>query len=310
MAEAVNTPVLTCVECGTLFTAGHAAGRPRLRCLTCSPARAYTPKVRCLEHRVGVCVDCSASIDARSTRGPVPSRCSPCAQRRDAASKSNHRPGPSSICEGCSVSFIPKRADRLRFCSRECAFNNPDRWKAKRDRHVWPSTKVSFPTCGVCASPFASRRSAARYCSDVCEARSRRPAERACLHCGASFHPSHGNERTCSASCRKALKKSYPSYRACKGVQRQARKLRLRTLVVEPVDPIKVLQRDGWKCQVCDVPTPMSLRGSHHDCAPEVDHIVPISRGGEHSYRNTRCLCRRCNSAKLDRLDGEWLTAA
>ena len=37
----------------------------------------------------------------------------------------------------------------------------------------------------------------------------------------------------------------------------------------------------------------------------EVDHIIPTSRGGEHSEHNFQILCRKCNRSKKDKVD--WL---
>lgn len=48
-----------------------------------------------------------------------------------------------------------------------------------------------------------------------------------------------------------------------------------------------VLRRAGWRCEDC---------GSPHEL--EVDHYVPFALGGEHSLRNTRCLCGPCNRRK------------
>ena len=42
-------------------------------------------------------------------------------------------------------------------------------------------------------------------------------------------------------------------------------------------------------------------RGSYDDDAPELEHVVALSKGGEHSYRNCRCACRACNIIKGDR---------
>jgi 5-methylcytosine-specific restriction endonuclease McrA len=66
----------------------------------------------------------------------------------------------------------------------------------------------------------------------------------------------------------------------------------------EAVDHITVFEAAGWVCALCGVPTPSSLVGSSEGRAPTLDHIMPLSLGGEHSYRNTQCLCRRCNTAK------------
>lgn len=35
----------------------------------------------------------------------------------------------------------------------------------------------------------------------------------------------------------------------------------------------------------------------------EVDHIIPISRGGRHSIGNLQSLCRACNRSKRDQFD-------
>ena len=35
---------------------------------------------------------------------------------------------------------------------------------------------------------------------------------------------------------------------------------------------------------------------------PDLDHIVPISRGGSDDLSNLQVLCRRCNSSKKDRI--------
>ena len=68
-----------------------------------------------------------------------------------------------------------------------------------------------------------------------------------------------------------------------------------------------MLARDGWKCQACGIDTPESLRGRWVHNAPEIDHIEPVSRGGDHSQANTQCLCRSCNNLKKDRTMAEFL---
>ena len=78
--------------------------------------------------------------------------------------------------------------------------------------------------------------------------------------------------------------------------------------IVEEVDPLMVLARDRWRCQVCGIDTPPHLRGSFADNAPELDHIVPRAAGGEHSYKNTRCSCRRCNYERGGQMSAEMKT--
>jgi 5-methylcytosine-specific restriction endonuclease McrA len=71
--------------------------------------------------------------------------------------------------------------------------------------------------------------------------------------------------------------------------------VRLRTLVKVPyqrhlsVSRRSVLARDAHRCQYC---------GSK---AETIDHIVPRSRGGGHSWENVVAACRPCNLRKADR---------
>jgi 5-methylcytosine-specific restriction endonuclease McrA len=54
-----------------------------------------------------------------------------------------------------------------------------------------------------------------------------------------------------------------------------------------------VFARDGARCQYCTAP------------AESIDHVVPRSRGGEHSWENVVAACRPCNARKRDRLLSE-----
>ena len=54
-----------------------------------------------------------------------------------------------------------------------------------------------------------------------------------------------------------------------------------------------VFARDLWECQYCGGP------------AENVDHVVPKSKGGPHSWDNVVAACRRCNSRKENRTPGD-----
>jgi hypothetical protein len=69
----------------------------------------------------------------------------------------------------------------------------------------------------------------------------------------------------------------------------------------ETVNPRIVFKRDNWTCQHCNYVTPEWLRGLGLE-GPTLDHILPIAKGGAHSYANTQCLCGACNSKKSDNI--------
>jgi len=59
---------------------------------------------------------------------------------------------------------------------------------------------------------------------------------------------------------------------------------------VVPLSRRAVFARDGHRCQYCGRP------------AENLDHVMPRSRGGEHSWENVVASCRACNARKEDRL--------
>lgn len=58
-----------------------------------------------------------------------------------------------------------------------------------------------------------------------------------------------------------------------------------------------ILRRDGHRCQFC----------GRADIPLTVDHVLPISRGGEDTWENLVCACVKCNNKKGDRTPEEAL---
>jgi 5-methylcytosine-specific restriction endonuclease McrA len=110
----------------------------------------------------------------------------------------------------------------------------------------------------------------------------------------------------CSTACRDAQQDINRS------AEKAKRRSRSRQGRYESVNPIKVFERDGWCCRICCIETPRQLRGKHLHNSPELDHRVPLSKGGDHTYANCQCLCRDCNLLKADILlpsDGDQLAS-
>jgi 5-methylcytosine-specific restriction endonuclease McrA len=255
---------------------------------------------------------------AGSDIGPDGSR----AQCGEAARRAFHRERTrasierrTSVCGWCGVGFVARGLDRLSYCSRQCGAKavgaEKRRRSAKAAESARPFTPVRFGACIECDKPIVARIGRI-VCSRECakerakagaRARTRavfRPMQLSCAECGKSHTTEYGKAKTrfCSNECAR---------RAAKRTSRKRERARLRLVMVESVDPLKVFDRDGWRCRCCRKPTPRDKRGTYHPRAPELDHIIPLAKGGEHSYRNTQLLCRACNWAKSDTDGGQQL---
>jgi len=171
-------------------------------------------------------------------------------------------------------------------------------WRERRVKPKEPTQKVWH--CRVCGKELDSYGA---YCGDECrKVKMRRDnyetnrakkvlKDRPCKECGNLFTPEYGNKRRvfCSDEC---------LHKQGRRKRRQKERARLRSVKVDNVNAIEVFMRDGWRCQLCKRKLKSEDKGTYKDVAPELDHIIPLSMGGEHSYRNTQCVCRRCNIDK------------
>ncbi|WP_409360109.1 HNH endonuclease [Brevundimonas bullata] len=57
-----------------------------------------------------------------------------------------------------------------------------------------------------------------------------------------------------------------------------------------------VIKRDGYRCRYCGVSVTV----------PQIDHIMPLSRGGSSRLKNLCVACKPCNSSKRDMTASEW----
>lgn len=172
-------------------------------------------------------------------------------------------------------------------------------WREKKAAPKAEKQPKAVKYCRICGAISAT----GVYCSDECrKAKACRDSyklnkakkvlkARPCKECGVSFTPEYGNKRRvfCSDIC---------GHKSARRQRKQKERARMRGAKVEVVDAMKVFARDGWRCQLCKAKLKRKDRGTFNDMAPELDHIIPLSKGGEHSYRNTQCVCRKCNGDK------------
>lgn len=195
---------------------------------------------------------------------------------------------PPGTCQGCGVSLADKRSrNPAKYCSDSC-----------RMAVAIYGSRPAPRKCMNCGATFNGRRGA-KYCSYECSWRyntRKRSMEAAvkrvswavtCEWCGVVWQPKPNNQaraRFCSTQCHtRAATRRY--------------KARLRDAFVEDVSPLRVADRDDWRCGLCAALIDPDVKPPDPRCL-SIDHIVPISQGGEHSYRNVRAAHKICNSRR------------
>ena len=71
-------------------------------------------------------------------------------------------------------------------------------------------------------------------------------------------------------------------------------------VISDNIVSIDIFKRDNWKCKICGIA--LNKHGKIPDKdTPTIDHIVPLSKGGSHTYDNVQTVCYICNCKKGNR---------
>ena len=296
----------TCEGCGVEFSYDFTTGRKKRYCSKKCWKTKYAPHPR----KRGVC-----TVDGCAYPHKSKGYCNFHYRR---FIRTGSADGNQFFCVVCGKATGSQRA--LKYCSNACKIKdfkskNPENLRkyalTLRDKQekLPKFTKVSRCTCGHCGKQFYAPRKR-KYCSNECISASRSTtdwSELICQCCGVGFAADKRNgapPRYCQV-CDQVVKEKH--HRSAQRASKARRRALLKASCVVSFDPFDVFDRDKWRCKLCGVRTPKMKRGTHDDDAPELDHIIPLSKGGSHSRENTQCTCRKCNAAKSDRPLGQLL---
>ena len=235
------------------------------------------------------CSVCGGPLGYRKKR-----LCSPeCTAKDDAArerAKRRRNWTPDVECRECrSVVAYGGVGRPPAFCSPACRlrFNS----RKRRRRLVGVSLGLALRACGHCGREFRPDRQNGVYCSVRCYSRGnkRRPPFqselRACENCGDQYVTIRADQRFCSIPC-----------------QRRAHaRRRARSSVRSPLgigySDIDVFERDGWRCHLCGQFVSKDISRTD-PMGATVDHLVPLSLGGDDDAANVALAHRRCNGLR------------
>lgn len=167
--------------------------------------------------------------------------------------------------------------------------------------------------CKKCSFSFEISASHQKFCGDACRIKFRNDlftasasdrSARPCGFCSKVFEPEIGNRRRkfCSKEC--ALRSVWREKQGDSS-RRRAKKY---GCLFTSFSKWKIFERDKWTCQICGIETPENLSGLGRFNSPELDHIVPLSAGGDHAESNVQCACSKCNRSKGSKSLTQFLT--
>ena len=165
-------------------------------------------------------------------------------------------------------------------------------------KYMWSGPGSLPPEERRCRACRASARAVRRTITAPCEM------------CGGDFAPYRrrgGRTRTCSVACGQVLLRKGRTPEESAEARRQAlqakcrrRRALRRGATSEPYTLTEIAERDGHRCGLCRRKVKMTLRPPDPR-SPAVDHIVPLSRGGDDVRANVQLAHMGCNSAKGNR---------
>lgn len=65
------------------------------------------------------------------------------------------------------------------------------------------------------------------------------------------------------------------------------------------IKPIDIFKRDGNICYLCGIKCVRSKEFKPNKAT--LDHVIPLSKGGGHTWANLRCCCAKCNLRKSNK---------
>lgn len=273
------------------------------------------------------CEYCGAEFESRRGDTRFCSKlCRDLAHRKEKGIKCNLNIEPFlKVCRVCGKEYKTRREASVT-CSPDCAiaYRRADEGKKKesvyvkivpqkfggRFEYVESSKGRVMLKCSKCGMIISRAQSTVRdknikceYCEEAKQLREARQrmtcffialkdakTPKRCAGCGKVFTSNRPTKKYCSDRC----KRSGKTYRS---------RCRHYGVYYDPsVTRAKVIKRDKYICQICGKtcdPQDKSW-GSSGANFPTLDHIIPLAKGGTHTWGNVQCACGACNSNKRD----------
>jgi hypothetical protein len=231
----------------------------------------------------------------------------------------------SYMCECCRKPFeqLSGVGRKKKYCSKPCA----DKASAENRK-----SEISIAHCEYCGKPLNKYQSkyGQKTCGKKCSGLSKRTLKgttRVCVVCGDQYEPHRKDQACCSLVCskkhsHKALVENNkkisicqmcgesfevffsgciePKY--CESCRRAVDRDRCRgrravTSVDYVINENDVYEKYNWTCAICGEKIDPDIKWPSPQ-SKSIDHIIPVSKGGSHTFNNLQLAHLGCNSTK------------
>ena len=207
-------------------------------------------------------------------------------------------------CGHCGKKF---KHYRSKYCSEECRYPN----RFNQLHHIRNSRRIYRISCVGCNTTFVSKRRR-KYCNKECGRKfyyvskfkyvsKAKTHSIKCTECGKHKEVSFKRKKFCSEMCSK-------KYINRENYLRRERLKRLNGKIHWDISIERLMKRDGKRCYLCggkvDIKDISVIDNNmiHGDMYPSIDHVIPLSKEGTHTWDNVRLAHRLCNSIKSDKV--------
>lgn len=186
-----------------------------------------------------------------------------------------------STCICCGTPIEGKR----RYCSDQC--REKERWRREKEREYgsWENYEQVLKE---------------RRCEQIRQAQEKKKQEKeakritgTCIVCGNEFSTFNPRQRTCSKECSRRLEN-----------RRKEKRIPKEQIIDKDITLEALYRRDSGVCYLCGGVCDWNDKQGNivGDMYPSIDRLIPISRGGFHTWGNIRLAHCKCNTTKSNDL--------
>ena len=285
--------ILSCDKCGKEWERERLRGVKPKYCEICRPLVISNNRRARFKYKHHNCILCGQDLLKRK-KGGQKKYCKKCLVSasliwRETAKETNRNKTKRRRheCVICGTVFC---GHKRKTCSEECRLKRiADREKKRPPRYTI--------ICQCCGSEHKTNIKDGKYCSLLCagQCKPKGPVgvSLLCRWCGGEYDQTGWNQSYCSKSCRNKQDMTNKRYRK-------------NSVWIEEISIAVLYDRDRGRCGICGKKVDTRLVFPHPKSST-IDHIMPVSKGGEHRYSNVQLAHLTCNSRKGNRADGQQL---